>query len=251
MTAPLRVLVADDEPLARAGLREMLAANPAVVVVGEASDGRDALRLAGALRPDVVFLDIQMPEADGLEIAATFSGRTTPAVVFVTAYEEYALSAFEIDAVDYLLKPFDDVRLARSLRRVRQFLGAVPDASGLASTREAEWRARHHRFVVKDRGTIVFVEPDDIDWVESWGNYVRLRVGGRALLLRDSMASVSARLDPSSFLRISRGVIVNAARVRRLAPKPNGQVDLLLDNSLVLTASRRHREALLGFFRSG
>jgi two-component system, LytTR family, response regulator len=248
----IRALIVDDEPIARRGLRAMLAASPQVDVVGEAANGVDALAAVRELAPQLVFLDIQLPDLDGFSVLSGMPPDQAPAIVFVTAYEQYALPAFEANAVDYLLKPFDAARLARSLRRVSLFLagseGPAPNESRDHEQRAVEWAGRERRFVVKGRSGILFLEPEDVDWIESWGNYVRLFAAGRAYLLRETTAAVESRLDASRFLRISRSVIVNVERVRSLSPKANGQVDVVLASGVTLHASRRFRARLQRFF---
>lgn len=248
----MRVFIADDEPTARTGLRAMLLAFSDVVVVGEAGNGALAVDGVRSLRPDLLLVDIEMPGLDGFATLRALTDTPLPAIVFVTAFEQYALAAFEANAVDYLLKPFNEARLARSLERTRRFLGsrtqggdAVPvDYPATANA----WRWRTHRLVVRDRGSLVFVEPDTVDWIQSWGNYVRLYVGGRTLLLRETLCTLAARLDPSQFVRISRTVVVNGDRVRAIAAQPNGQVQLMLKNAQTLIGSRRHRDGVLEFF---
>ena len=253
MTAPaegaappraLRVVIADDEPVARRGLRAMLGAMPAVEVVGEAASGEEAVAVVLALRPDVLFLDVRMPALDGFAVLAALPRGAAPAVVFTTAFEQYALPAFDASAIDYLLKPFDAARLARALRRVRAFGSEAAGAAGITAPRDEDGR----RLTARGRDVIIFLEPDEVDWIESWGNYVRLHARGRRYLMRETTGAVEARLDATLFLRISRSVIVNAARVRRLVPRRNGQTDVVLEGGATLRASRRHRAALQRFF---
>lgn len=237
-TLPLRALIADDEPVARRGLRVLLAEQPGVTVVGEAATGEAALVAVRELRPDLLFLDVQMPALDGFGVLARLPVAERPAVVFTTAYEHYALPAFEASALDYLLKPFDATRLERALRRVRAHLrGAAP--SGSAPVRE--------RFVVRAREGVVFVAHDAVEWLESWGNYVRLHAGARRYLLRETTAAVEGTLDPALFVRISRSAIVNAACVRRIVPQANGQLEVVLASGARLRASRRHAAAVRRF----
>jgi two-component system LytT family response regulator len=248
---PLRILIVDDEPIARSGLREMLSAYPDAVVVGEVADGVEAVPAVRALVPDLLFLDVQMPEADGFALLERLQSGAPPAIVFVTAYEEYAFPAFEANAVDYLLKPFDHSRLRRALDRAIRFLGADRERQDSAEYRTTAWRHSRHRFVVRDRGAMTFIEPQDVEWIESWGNYVRLFVNGRPMLLRESTNAVAERLDQTRFVRISRRVIVNADHVERLIPRPNGQTEIVLRSALVLLGSRRWRERLRAFFGAG
>lgn len=235
---PLRALIADDEPVARRGLRVLLAEQPGVTVVGEAATGEAALVAVRELRPDLLFLDVQMPALDGFGVLAGLPVAARPAVVFTTAFEQYALPAFEASALDYLLKPFDAARLERALRRVRAHLrGAAPPSGG--PVRE--------RFVLRAREGVVFVAHDTVEWLESWGNYVRLHAAGRHYLLRETTAAVEATLDPALFVRISRSVIVNAACVRCIVPRANGQLEVGLASGARLRASRRHAAAVRRF----
>lgn len=249
--APLRTLIADDEPLARSGLREMLGHYPDVDVIGEAGDGLEAARLIAELTPDLLFLDVQMPESTGFDVLKRMDGPDAPLVVFVTAYEEFAFPAFEANALDYLLKPFNHSRLRRTLDRVSWFISGRSATASPSTGHANGWRAAANRIVVNDRGSVVFVEPEQVEWVESWGNYVRLFVDGRPLLVRQSMNAFSATLDPTRFVRISRQVVVNAQHVQRLALRDNGQTEVVLRSSLILIASRRYRDRLRGFFSIG
>lgn len=250
----LRALIVDDEPVARSGLRAMLAHEPRVEIVGEAASGEAAIRLIHAARQDLVFLDVQLPDLDGFGVLSG-AGPIPFAVIFVTAFEQYALPAFEANAVDYLLKPFNRQRLTRAVRRASAFLGvttsvagSVTDPASSAPSRMMAWREAGRRFVVPDGNHLHFLEPERVDWIESWGNYVRLFAHGRPHLLRETVRGVEARLDPSQFLRISRSVIVNVERVRSLRPRSNGQVEVVLTSGAVLRCSRRYRARLRLFF---
>ncbi|HWM88553.1 MAG TPA: LytTR family DNA-binding domain-containing protein [Kofleriaceae bacterium] len=196
MREPVRVLVADDEPLAREGVRLLCQADPEVVVVGEASNGRGAAEAIEALRPDLVFLDIEMPAGSGFDAIERLGG-TPPLFVFVTAHERYALRAFDVRAVDYLLKPFTDARFAEALARAKQALAAPRPA----------------RLEVREAGRVRFIDIDDIDWIGAADYCVELHLGDRSILHRESMQSLEARLDPARFVRIHRAAIVNLDRV--------------------------------------
>jgi two-component system, LytTR family, response regulator len=237
--APLRVLVADDEPAAREGLAALLAADPEVEVVATCADGREAAAAIDALAPDVVFLDVQMPEGDGFEVLARAVGRVgagrMPVVVFfVTAYDEYALRAFEVSAVDYLLKPFDDERLLAALREALHDAAGVPNDDG----------ARLARFVIRETARTYTVPVRAVDWIEGADYYARLHAAGRSHLLRESLASLERRLDPRRFHRVHRSAIVNLARVHELRPAAGGAWEAVLHDGTRLPVARGKREAL-------
>jgi two-component system, LytTR family, response regulator len=226
-----RVLIIDDERIAREGLRAMLAAHPELVVVGESSGGRHAIAAMRTLSPDVLFLDVRMPDCDGFDILAEIDGRHRPAIVFVTAHRDHAVEAFGYAAVDYLLKPFTRDRLAVAVHRVVGHLrhNGRPGSATLG------------RLVVHDGGRLRFVEPDVVQWFEGFGNYVRVAIDGRYLLLRSTLGRLEARLDRAAFVRISRSVIVNLQQVRTADRLVNGQFALHMASGTVLHSSRRHR----------
>ena len=246
----LRVLIVDDEPLVREGLRDYLADEPDVIVAGECANGLDALtfldRAEGTV--DLVFLDVQMPELDGLELAqALMPGG--PAIVFVTAFSEHAIRAFELNAVDYLLKPFDRERLRTALARARArhaSLGQTELSDRLTAVLEELRRDRGYveRLLVKSDGRIRFVPVADLEWIEAADNYVRLHARGERHLLRETIRSLEGRLDPVHFARIHRSAIVNLARIRELQPTFNGEYAVLLDTGARLTLSRSYRDAV-------
>jgi two-component system LytT family response regulator len=250
-----RVLIADDEPLARERLRMLLADWPEWEVVAECEHGAEAVASIEALGPDLVFLDIRMPELDGLEVArALAAGARPPVVVFVTGYDEHALDAFEVGARDYLTKPVDRERLARALGRAADALAARPAAldPSLVALLESLRRERAfpERFAVRDaRGGTYFVRADDIDWVEAEENYVRLHAAGRPHLLRDTMRAFQARLNPERFLRVHRSAIVNVDRIARVEPFARGEYALTLRDGTRLTTSRAHSDDLRRLLR--
>lgn len=247
MTPLLRAVIVDDEPLARERIRTLLAEQPEWTVAAECGDGLEAVVAIERERPDLVFLDIQMPELDGFEVLDAL-GPSAPAIIFVTAFDEFALRAFEVSAVDYLLKPIDPTRFDQALGRARMRLGAtVQDASLQLEQLMQLWRARQHlaiRFVVRDGGTISFVKVQDVDWIDAAGNYVRLHAGGRAYLVRDTMKAVEARLDPATFVRVHRSAIVNIDQVSALEPYFHGEYVVIMRDGARLTSSRSHSERL-------
>ena len=248
-TVPTRVLIVDDEPLARERLRTLLAEEPGMQVAGEAADGGAAAEAIRGLAPDLVFLDVQMPGATGFDVIEAVGADKMPFVVFVTAYDRYALRAFDVHALDYLLKPFDRERFRQSLARARQQLehrnGGDLERRLLALVNDLKpAQSRMDRFVVKSGGRVFFVRNDEIDWIEAAGNYVKLHVGTDSHLFRETMNAVEARLDPDLFFRIHRSHIVNIERIRELQPWFNGEYVVFLKNGTRLTLSRGYREKL-------
>ena len=238
MNARIRTLVADDEPIARARMLSLLTDEPDIEVIGECATGPEAMSAIERTSPDLVFLDIQMPQIDGLTLARTL-GRTMPAVVFVTAYDEYALGAFEVHALDYLLKPYSADRFKSALVHARQHLGAWQKWGSHPPAYE-----RRDRLVIKSSGRIYFVRTRDIDWCEAAGNYVRLHVGAQTHLVRGTMGNIEAQLDPAQFVRIHRSTIVNVDRIQELHSSFGGEYVVLLHDQTRLTLSRGYREGL-------
>jgi len=249
MTARTRVLIADDEPLARERLRTLLGAEEWVEVVGECQNGNEAVDSIAKLQPDLVFLDVQMPGATGFDVIDAVGPDRMPLVVFVTAFDKYALRAFDVHALDYLLKPFDRERFGQALGRARQqlerrsggdlerrLLELVQDLKGTSH--------RLERFVIKAGGRVFFVRSDEIDWIEAAGNYVRLHVGTTSHLLRETMNAIEGRLDPEKFFRIHRSRIVNMERIQEMQPWLNGEYAVVLRTGTRLTLSRGYREKL-------
>jgi two-component system, LytTR family, response regulator len=231
--ASIRTVIVDDEPLARTNLRVLLLRHPQIEIVGEPGSGLEALEDIRRTKPDLVFLDVQMPEYDGFDVLEMLGGDVPPAVIFVTAYDQYALRAFEAGALDYLLKPFDDARFERALGRAQDKIQRHRPASQIAE-----------RLTVKSAGQILFLKPADIDWIEAADYYACLHIGVRTHLLRRSMSELEQDLDPSVFCRIHRSAIVNLARVRALQLNRNGEYVVLLDNGITLPISRRYRRQL-------
>ena len=238
MTARIRTLVADDEPIARARILALLRDEPDIELIGECANGPETISAIERTSPDLVFLDIQMPRIDGLTLARTL-GRSMPAVVFVTAYDEYALGAFEVHALDYLLKPYSAERFKSALVHARQHLGATKKAGSHPSAYE-----RHDRLVIKSSGRIYFIRTRDIDWCEAAGNYVRLHVGSQTHFVRGTMAHIESQLDRAQFVRIHRSTIVNVDRIQELHSSFGGEYVVLLHDKTRLTLSRGYREGL-------
>jgi two-component system LytT family response regulator len=232
--AVVTALVVDDEPPARASLRVLLARDPGVRIVGECGCGADALEALRTHRPDVVFLDVQMPEMDGFDVLEQLGTAAPAAIVFVTAFDHYALRAFEAGALDYLLKPFDDVRFAQALARAKERV-ALAAAAGRAA----------RRIAVRNGRQVAFVALAEIDWIEAADYCVALHVGARTHLLRRSMAAVEEEFAAAGFCRIHRSAIVNLARVAGLETGADGEAEILLAGGARLPLSRRYRAELV------
>ena len=242
----IRALIVDDEAPARDLIATLLRDEPDLEVVGQCSNGRDALAAIKRFSPDLVFLDVQMPRMDGFAVLAELPADRLPLVVFVTAFDQHAIRAFEVHALDYLLKPFEYDRLRLAVQHARTQLTQGPGAAGLASlleelhNRGQSW----NRLAVRDVGRILFLQPDAIDWIEAEGNYVRLHVGKESHLLRETMNSTEARLASRKFLRVSRSTIVNLERVTEWQPLFHGDSTVILRDGTRLTVSRVYRETL-------
>jgi len=247
----IRTVIVDDEPLVRRGLRRSLAGHNDVVVVAECATGLEALAVLRTERPDLVLLDVQMPDLDGFSVLAQLAPEERPVVVFVTAYDQYALQAFEVHAVDYLLKPFDDERLARALARARESVGRGPVGelqqrlAELLSTVQQKQRYLE-RVLVKKGERLVVVEVDAVNWMQAAGNYVRIHTDHERHVLRATLKALEEQLDPRRFVRIHRSAIVNLSRVGELRPLPSGDYALHLRDGTKLTLSRGYREEVQG-----
>lgn len=245
----LKVLVVDDEPLAREGLREFVERTPDAELAGECATGLEAIEFLEERDADVVFLDIRMPELDGIGVAAALSQTGGPTIVFVTAFAEHAVQAFELNAVDYLLKPYDYQRFRAALDRVRvrrrggeqaQLVRRMTEV--LAALRGG--RTYAERVLVKHAGRIRLVSVDEIDWIEAADNYVRLHVGRQQHLVRETMNRIEERLDPARFTRIHRSTIVQLERIEHLEPTFSGEYTVVLRSGARLTLSRTYRDAV-------
>ena len=267
MSDTIRVLIVDDEPLARQGLRKLCERDPEIEVVGECADGRAAATAIEQVEPDLLLLDIQMPNMDAFEVLSAVGPQRMPQIIFVTAYDRFALRAFEVHALDYLLKPFSDKRFFAAIARAKQAIHqegesdlrprllALLEAVGLEqpAVREppsagAAARAAipsfASRIAVKERGRVVLVRTDEIDWIEAADYCAKLHVRERAYLIRESMKSLAARLDPAHFFAVSRSAIVNLDRVREIQPFARGSHIVILNDGTRVTLSRARREVL-------
>lgn len=249
----IRTLIVDDESLARERIKRYLGAESDIEIVGECANGKEAVESIGSLSPDLLFLDIQMPEMDGFGVLEAIGLQKVPAIIFVTAYDKYALKAFEVHALDYLLKPFNRERFRRSLARAREQLDhdrmGQLDQRLLSLLEDLKAEQKHlDRLVVRSVGRVFFLKTDEIDWIEAAGNYVRLHVGREGHLLRETMNRLEAKLNPDKFLRIHRSTLVNIDRIKELQPLFSGDYTVILRDGRQLTLSRSYRDKLLELF---
>jgi two-component system, LytTR family, response regulator len=247
----LRTLIVDDEPLARERIRSLLVDDHEIEVIGECSNGREAVSAIRQQKPDLLFLDIQMPELDGFSVIESIGADNMPLMIFITAFDSYALQAFETCALDYLLKPFDNSRFKRALERAKNRFTSLAGNSlelnrqlltFLENTRLKQDFLQ--RVLVKTTERLSFLETEKIDWIRSEGNYVCLHVRNSSYLLRESITNLEAKLNPANFIRISRSTIVNIDRVKELQQMFHGDFILILDDGTELKMSRRFRDRL-------
>jgi two-component system, LytTR family, response regulator len=248
-TDKVRVLIVDDEPIAREGVRVQLLKDSNVDIVAECGNGLDAIAAIQEFSPNVVFLDVQMPGMSGFEVLEAVGLANMPAVVFVTAYDKYALQAFDVNAVDYLLKPFDAERFQRAFQRAlrslqKQSVEAINQR--LQKLLESLHPNRKYldRLVVKSGGRIFFLQASEIDWIEAADNYVSLHLGNETHLIRETLGGLEARLNPDEFVRIRHSQIVNVKRIKELHPLFKGEFEIVLHSGAKLTSSRRYRQRL-------
>ncbi|HKC62748.1 MAG TPA: LytTR family DNA-binding domain-containing protein [Pyrinomonadaceae bacterium] len=249
----IRTVIVDDEPLARRGIRAQLKEEADIEIVAECGNGRDAIRVIEEQKPDLVFLDIQMPELDGFGVIEAINMKHLPAVIFVTAYDKYALRAFEVHALDYLLKPFDNERFTKALERARKQVErrSLSDLNRQLQSLIDDLKSNRkyaERLVIKSAGRIFFLSVEEIDWIEAADNYVRLHAGRDSHLLRETMSSLEGRLDTSQFLRIHRSAIINTRRIKEFHPLFHGEYEIVLSNGTRLTSGRAYRNRLQELF---
>ncbi len=243
----IRTLIVDDEPLARERLVDLLVGDTEIEIVGESGNGLAAVAAIDEHKPDLIFLDVQMPELDGFAVLEAIEER--PVIVFVTAYDQYALRAFEVHALDYLLKPFDRERFDKALQRAkhqiaRERAGAV-NQELVALLADLKARPKPlERLVIKAGGRVFFLRADEIDWIEAAANYVKLHVGKESHLLRETINGLAAKLDPEKFLRIHRSIIINLERIKELQPWFHGDYVVIMQDGTQLISSRNYREQL-------
>ena len=246
----IRTLIVDDEPVARRGIRNQLRGADDIEVVAECGHGAAAVEAISDLEPDLVFLDVQMPEMDGFDVVATVGAERMPAVIFVTAFDQFAVRAFDVHAIDYVLKPINRERFLRALERARQRLARPPDdvaervIAALADLGRTVPSRNSRRLAIKQDGRVILVDLQDVVRIEAAGNYVEIHAAGKAHLMRETLAHIEARLDPARFVRVSRSSIVSVDRVRELRPMFNGDFVLLLQDGSEVSGSRRFRHRL-------
>ena len=245
----IRALIVDDEPLARKSLLRHLQFHPGIQVIGECGDGRSAVETIRAERPDLVFLDVQMPEMDGFQVIERIEPRRMPAIIFVTAYDQYALRAFDSNALDYLLKPFRKARLDQALARASERIARNPDPEFTARIVAAmdALTARDdylERIPVPLNGRITFVRVEDIEWIEGAGNYAQLHLVKRTHAIRETLNSLQCKLNPKQFVRVHRSTIVNVSRIKEIHPWFQGYHMILLESGHRVRMSRYQSEAM-------
>jgi two-component system LytT family response regulator len=240
----IRVLIADDEPHARALVAAVLFHEPDVAVIGQCENGREAADAINKLAPDLVYLDVQMPGLDGFGVLDALPQEHRPLIVFITAHEQYAVRAFGKHAFDYLLKPFEYARLRETVQRARAHLTARGAAARAAAMSEdgREMTQAWNRLALREVGRVVFIKPEEIDWAETEGNYVRFHAGKKSYLLRETMNSTESRLAAKNFLRISRTHLVNLERIREWHPLFHGDSILILHDGTKFTVTRVYRK---------
>ncbi len=252
----IRTLVVDDEPLARERIKRFLAAEPDLELIGECAEGREAVAAIQTLKPDLVFLDIQIPELDGFGVLKAIAIEQMPAVIFVTAYDRYALQAFDVNALDYLLKPYNRERFHKAVERARAQLsnGAKGELNerliSLLENFKTEQPRHLERLMIKSSGRVFFLRAEELDWIEADGNYLRVHVGRESHLIRETMNRLASKLDPDKFLRIHRSTLVNIERIKELQPLFSGDYVVILRDGKQLTLSRSYRDKLLELFEN-
>lgn len=248
----IRVCVIDDEPIACRKIQRMLKDDPEIETVGVCSNGEEAREAIEKLLPDLVFLDVQMPEMDGFEVLKSLNVEKMPHVIFVTAYDHYAIRAFEVHALDYLLKPFDRKRFQEALNHGKTQIGQDRNRTNKSELKalleEMKTAPRYlERLVIKSHGKVFFLKTDAIDWIEAQGKYELVHAGHESHLIREGMGKLESELDPKKFVRIHKSTIVNIDRIEHLQPLFHGDFRAFLRNGTTLTVSRRHREKLEKF----
>ncbi|HEX4696409.1 MAG TPA: LytTR family DNA-binding domain-containing protein [Candidatus Udaeobacter sp.] len=250
--APIRALIADDEALARKFIRRMLKDDHDVEVVGECSNGKEAVAMIRKQNPDLVFLDVQMPEMDGFGVVEAVGLESLPEIIFATAYEQYAIRAFELHALDYLLKPFDQARFKEAIKHAKERLHSVRQNDGRMQISAVLESIRNkpqylNRLVIKSGGRITFLSTDEINWIEADDKYVHLHTSKGNPMVRQTLNAMETQLDPGKFRRVHRSAIVNVERIKELQPLFSGEHSILLHDGTKLTLSRNYKNKLFEF----
>ena len=246
---PIRVLIVDDEPLARKRLRELLKDDSEIAIIGECLNGAETIAAIKELSPDLIFLDVQMPGMDGLAVSETLKGKHGPLIIFVTAYENYAVKAFDVQAIDYLLKPFDRARFTQALQRAKERLRekSHDDVNRRILDLLSEIKDKPQyldRLVIKNNDRVFVLKTDEIDWIEAEGNYVRVHFGKQSSLIRETLRRLAAQLDPRKFPRIHRSRLVNIDHIQELQPWSHRDWRIILRGGVELRLSRNYRDQL-------
>ena len=249
----IKALIVDDEPLARDRIRELLKEHPEVEVIGEARNGQEAIAAVANHNPDLVFLDVQMPDVDGFDVLRNLDVERLPVIIFVTAYDQYALRAFDVHAVDYLTKPFDRERFARAVDQAKVFMKGAkePDTARILNMlQELRAGTRYlERFAIKNGETLFFVRAEDVDAIEAQGNYVRLSLANSSHLVRDTLNNIESQINPRTFVRIHRRTIVNINRVKEVQTWGRGEYRVVLLTGAHYTLSRGYRQHFEEFIK--
>lgn len=240
----MRALIVDDEPLARQRVRLFLEPHHDVEIAGECADGGEVVRMVPRLAPDLLFLDVEMPGVDAFAALGALGPEPPPAVIFITAHDEFALNAFEVNAADYLVKPFSRERFDRAVDRARRFLAAGGESEPLAATSPMRYR---ERFAVRLRGQVILIKTETIHWIGAEGNYARLHTGAESFLIRDSLQKLESQLDPKLFVRVHRSAIVNIEKVKKLVTSTDGGFSIVLQNDASVPLGPTYRDRLESF----
>lgn len=244
----IRTVIIDDVPLARERLKRCLAGDSEIEIVGECDNGQKAVTDIRSLAPDLIFLDVEMPALDGFGVLEALREKRAPAVIFVTAYNEYAIKAFEVNALDYLLKPVDCERLSKAVERAKSRLAQVTrkddfDSRVRAMLEDIKTGSKYvKRLTIKLTGRTILLPTDEIDWIETHGNYLKIYAGRESHLIRGTMQALETKLDPEKFVRVHRSAIVNVEKIKEMYPRSNGDQDLVLRNGQQLMLSRSYRD---------
>ena len=251
----IHTLIVDDEPLARDRIKRFLRDEEGIRLIGECKNGSEAIDAINSESPELVFLDIQMPEKNGFDVIKALDAKNMPTIIFVTAYDQYALQAFDVHALDYLLKPFNRERIKRALVRAREHIdhkrmGNIDERLNALIADIRGEKKFLDRLVVKAVGRVFFLKTDEIDWIEAAGNYVKLHVGRDSHMIRETMNGIESKLDPAKFLRIHRSTVVNIDRIKELHPMFSGDYAVILRNGTELALSRNYRERFTELFEN-